>query len=92
MALIAVRRKIETSARKPPIGCSNWLEFWEREKGRKASKCGSYLCNWRADIGGHVIKGGEASKEYVLPLCAPCNRKPEDEEFRALESDLAAVR
>jgi hypothetical protein len=91
MGYIKVKNKKGTADKEPPPGYSSWLDFWEEKKGKKATVCEVKGCNGNPDLGGHVIKVGEGSKEYILPMCSKCNNKPEDEEFEAWESDLVPV-
>lgn len=91
MSFIKVKNKKGTSGNTPPNGCASWLDFWERRKGSKATKCEVLSCNGKPDVGGHVIKSGQGPKEYILPLCYSCNNKPETEEFQAWEDDLVSV-
>ena len=92
MAFIKVKNKKGTASKTPPAGYSSWLDFWESKKGKKADGCEVYGCNGKADLGGHVIKSGEVSKEYILPMCYTCNNKPDYEEFEAWENDLVSVK
>jgi len=91
MAFIDVKNKKGTGDKNPPSGYSSWLDFWEKKKGSKATKCEAMSCGGKPDVGGHVIKSGEGSKEYILPLCYDHNNKPEDEVFKAWETDLIPV-
>jgi len=91
MTLIDVKNKKGTANKAPPAGYGSWLDFWERKKGTKATKCEVFLCNGSPDLGGHVIRAGEGSKEYILPMCDSCNNKPENEVFKAWDSDLVPV-
>lgn len=91
MAFIDVKNKKGTSGNNPPSGYTSWLDFWEKKKGTKATKCEVMSCRGNADLGGHVIKAGEGGKEYILPMCYSCNNKPEDEIFKAWEGDLVPV-
>jgi len=91
MSYIDVKNKKGTSGRTPPAGYSTWLDFWEKEKGMKATKCEVLACGGRADLGGHVIKLGEGGREYILPMCYTCNNKTEGEAFKAWEGDLIPV-
>lgn len=91
MAYIDVKNKKGTSGNSPPSGYSSWLDFWEKKKGTKATKCEAQGCNGGPNVGGHVIKAGEGGKEYILPLCYTHNNKPEGEAFKAWESDLIPV-
>jgi len=92
VGFIDVKNKKGTGEHPPPAGCTSWLGFWEREKGKKAVGCEVLHCGGPADVGGHVVKAGEGPKEYILPMCDACNGKPEHEVFKAWESDLVAVR
>ncbi len=92
MSFINVKNKKGTAGKTPPTGYSSWLEFWEEKMGKKATDCEVYLCEEKAKVGGHVIKSGEGSKEYILPMCSKCNNKPEDEVFKAWEGDLISVK
>jgi hypothetical protein len=91
MAYIDVKNKKGTSDKNPPSGYTSWLDFWEKKKGKKATKCEVMSCNGSADLGGHVIKSGEDGKEYILPMCTKCNNKPDNETFKAWDSDLVPV-
>lgn len=91
MAFIDVKNKKGTAVKMPPAGYVSWLDFWEKKKGKKATKCEVMLCKSSPDLGGHVIKAGEGNKEYILPMCSACNKKPEDEVFKAWDTDLVSV-
>jgi len=91
MSFIDVKNKKGTSGNTPPSGYSSWIEFWEKKKGTKATKCEVMSCSGKVDLGGHVIKHGEGSKEYILPMCYSCNNKPDNEIFQAWDSDLISV-
>ena len=91
MAFIDVKNKKGTADKEPPEGYDSWLDFWEKKKGKKATQCEVMRCNGSPDLGGHVIKVGEGSKEYILPMCSACNNKPEDEVFKAWDTDLVPV-
>ncbi len=92
MAYIEVKNKKNTSDKEPPAGYTSWVEFWEKKKGIKAVNCEVKSCSGKAEVGGHVIKVGEGPKEYILPMCYTCNNKPDDEVFKAWESDLVSVK
>jgi len=92
MSFIDVKNKKGTSEKDPPEGYTSWLDFWEKNKGKKATTCEAMSCNGKPDVGGHVIKSGEGNKEYILPLCYDHNNKPEDEVFKAWENDLVPVK
>jgi len=91
MAFIEVKNKKGTADKTPPAGYSSWLDFWEKKKGKKTTTCEVSGCNGNPDLGGHVIKSGEGSKEYILPICTSCNKKPDDEVFKAWDTDLVPV-
>jgi len=92
MAYINIRNKKGTSGNTPADGSSSWLEFWENKKGKKATICEVRGCYGNPDVGGHVIKDGQGSKEYILPMSYGCNNKDESHVFEAWESDLVPVR
>jgi hypothetical protein len=92
MSYIGVKNKKNTANKVPPSGYSSWLDFWEKKKTKKATVCEVLLCKGKSDVGGHVIKAGEGSKEYILPMCYSCNNKSEDEVFQAWEGDLVSVK
>lgn len=92
MSFIDVKNKKGTADKTPPSGYTSWLDFWEKKKGKKADTCEVQGCSGNPDLGGHVIKSGEGSKEYILPMCSKCNNKPDDEVFQAWESDLISVK
>jgi len=91
MAFIDVKNKKGTGEKEPPAGYDDWLDFWGKKKGKKATQCEVMSCSESPDLGGHVIKAGEGSKEYILPLCYKCNSKAEDEVFKAWDTDLVPV-
>jgi len=92
MSYIDVKNKKGTGDKDPPAGYTSWLDFWEKKKGKKATICEAKSCSGNPDVGGHVIKSGEGSKEYILPLCYSHNNKSETEIFQAWESDLVSVK
>ena len=91
MSFIDVKNKKGTASKTPPAGYDSWLDFWEKKKGKKATTCEVLWCKGQPDLGGHVIKAGEGSKEYILPMCSSCNNKPEDQVFKAWDTDLVPV-
>ena len=91
MSFIDVKNKKDTSNTTAPAGYASWLDFWEKKKGKKATKCEVMGCAGTPDLGGHVIKAGEGGKEYILPMCYSCNNKPENEAFKAWDTDLVPV-
>ena len=90
MNFIDVKNKKEMADKIPLAGFENWLDFWEKMKGKKATKCGVLLCKGSPDLGGHVIKAGEESSDYILPMCYSCN-KPKDEAFKVWDNDLVPM-
>ncbi len=92
MSYIDVKNKKGTGDKEPPSGYTSWLDFWEKKKGTKAATCEVRSCSGGPEVGGHVIKSGEGSKEYILPMCRSCNNKPDDETFKAWENDLVSVK
>jgi hypothetical protein len=91
MTYIKIRNKKGTGGDTPPRGYSSWLEYWEKNKNKKATLCEAKLCYNPADVGGHVIKSGMGSEEYILPICHKCNSRSEEEEFEAWNNDLVPV-
>ncbi len=91
MSYIDVKNKKGTADKTPPAGYKSWLDFWEKKKGTRSTKCEVLLCKGTPDLGGHVIKAGEGNKEYILPMCSSCNNKSEREVLKAWESDLVSV-
>ncbi|MGE0566579.1 MAG: hypothetical protein AB7O73_01405 [Bacteroidia bacterium] len=92
MSFINVRNKKGTADKTPPDEYTSWLDFWEKNKGKKATECEATLCYKKATVGGHVIKDGKGGKEYILPLCHFHNGQSEDEIFNAWENDLIPVK
>ena len=88
MRYIDVRNKKETSNKALPSGYSSWLDYWEKKKGRKANMCGVINCTGTPVVGGCVVETGLRAKEYILPMCANCRGKKEQETFGAWKSDL----
>lgn len=94
MTYISVKNKENTSNKTPPSGYTSWLDFWEKKKNKKATICERLGCQETKDlVGAHVIKSGEGSKEYILPLCkgSDCNHTSNKDEFKAWDSDLVPV-
>lgn len=92
MGYLAIKNKKGTADKTPPTDASSWLDFWEKKKGKKANICEVKGCMEDPEVGGHVIKSGEGSKEYILPMCYGCNNKPDDESFQVWEIDLISVK
>jgi len=78
----------------------SWLEFWEKQQGKEASKCLAYdedlsrdknkcyLCGGTNNLeGGHVKKVNSSDgRWYILPICRSHNHL--NDEFWAKEEDL----
>lgn len=63
-----------------PFGCFSWLDYWEQQTGRHATRCSAADCRCsRANctlVGAHVIKVGSTDRHYyIVPLCSGCNRR-----------------
>lgn len=88
---IKVKNKNGTSDR-TPNGYSNWIEFWEAEKGMNHCGCSNRNCDEMDDIkGAHVFIVNETSKEYIVPLCSSCNHPSNTSEFEVVKSFLVRV-
>lgn len=91
MPYIKIKNKKNTTGKKPPPGYLCWLDFWQAQKGGAVSfGCLILNCRGIAEVGGHVIKYRDTSKEYILPICKSCNNK-HDDVFETLEEFLVAV-
>ena len=69
---------INGSSRFPvPKGYNSWLDYWEKQTGRKALKCGASDCVSYLDlVGAHVQKANSTDKSYyITPLCRRCNNR-----------------
>lgn len=90
MRYIEIENLSDDLQRKPPEGYKRWLDFWENEKGRRASSCEAMSCYRKVEGVGLVKKEDEDSvSEYILPLC---NRhKGSKESFKAWELDLVSL-
>lgn len=69
---------------KPSTGESSWLEYWEKQTKKKATKCGNVDCKSRTEtnpdtklVGAHVQKVIGGGELYITPLCDACNKKEE---------------
>lgn len=63
-----------------PFGYSSWLDYWETQTGRKASRCSAIDCKCSREnctlVGAHVIKVGSSDRRYyIVPLCSGCNHR-----------------
>ena len=68
----------------PPSGCANWLDYWEKETGKKAHCCSVSDC-WRSRVYGNTIVGGHVKKVnsldnhyYIVPICVGCNNRNDE--------------
>ncbi len=58
----------EKSQKKAPTG--TWMEFWETNAKKKASKCSVIGCETPADLGAQVFKPSMGmTAVYIVPLC-----------------------
>lgn len=55
MSFIIIKNKNGTAGRTPPTGYDSWLEFWEKQKGKKANRCEAFLCLGNAEVGGMLL-------------------------------------
>jgi hypothetical protein len=91
MTSIKVTSKKGTANRAPPYGSRSWLEFWEKAKGRKATRCEVINCYGPPELGGHVTRAEGGGREYILPMCHVCNDRADGTEFEARDFDLAST-
>lgn len=79
-----------------PAGYDSWLDYWEKQTGRRAIRCSATDCHLygRSNlVGAHVKKvyGGD-NHCYIVPLCRPCNTRTDefyvDEELVPVPSNL----
>ena len=64
---------------KPSTGESSWLEYWEKQTGKKATRCGATDCHSTSElVGGHVQKGLGGNEIYITPLCKGCNNRTDN--------------
>lgn len=91
MGVIAIRNKRTGPPGILPNGYTTWLEYWEMQKGRRATRCEALHCKESAASGGLVMKVGRSNNEYILPLCAGHHNKTEMESFDAYEENLAWI-
>ncbi len=55
---------------KVPKSYESWLEYWERNTGKRSTGCEKDGCNKTNDIvGGHVYKQGDNENIYLVPIC-----------------------
>ena len=46
-----------------------WLEYWETNAKKKASKCSVIGCETPASLGAQVIKPSMGPVAFIVPLC-----------------------
>lgn len=52
----------------------NWLQYWEKATGLKASLCKNLFCKEKATDGSHVQLANSTNRKwYIVPLCHRCN-------------------
>jgi hypothetical protein len=71
-------KNVNGSSRFPkPQNYDSWLEYWERQTGKKARSCSAVGCGARTDlVGAHVQKAyGDDKHYYIVPLCSACNQR-----------------
>ncbi len=63
-----------------PKGYTSWLDYWEKQTGKKAKKCSATDCKETSNLyGAHVIKVyGNDKKYYIVPLCSGCNKRKDE--------------
>jgi hypothetical protein len=91
MGFIEVKNKKGTAGNTPPAAYDSWIAFWEDKKGKTATDCEVLGCTNTHELGAHLYKVNSTSKEYIAPLCKPCNNKPDGEIFKVWEGDLIPV-
>jgi hypothetical protein len=72
-----------TGDNKPPEGCTNYLEFYEKESGHTTKICKVKGCTNGVEMGAHVkkvkLRSNQDNSWYVIPMCKACNKR--DDEF-----------
>ena len=64
---------------KPSTGESTWLEYWENQTGKKATRCGATDCHSTGTlVGAHVQKVSGGNELYITPLCTGCNQRTDN--------------
>ena len=64
---------------KPSTGESSWLEYWEKQTGKKATRCGATDCHSTGTlVGAHVQKVFGGNELYITPLCTGCNQRTDN--------------
>lgn len=72
-------------------GGINWLDFWEKRKGKSSTHCRSYPC-YKAPAGARLVeRTDQPGKVYLLPLCEEHILMPEGTVLSAWESDLELI-
>ena len=74
---------------KPSTGESSWLEYWENQTGKKATRCGATDCHATSDlVGAHVQKVYGGNELYITPLCNSCNQRGD---YFGVDTELVRV-
>lgn len=74
---------------KPSTGESSWLEYWEKQTGKKATHCGAIDCHCKGPlVGAHVQKVFGGNELYITPLCRQCNHRSD---IFLVDTDLVRV-
>ena len=75
-----------------PDGYDSWLDYWEQNIGRSATKCAKLLCSIKKPLeGGHVKKVPDDGYIYLTPLCYKHNYYTYTLEYSVPEKDLLLV-
>ena len=59
-----------------PSGYSSWINYWEKQTGKKAVFCSCSRCTQFAKDGAHVKVAGHGEYWYIVPLCHKHNESP----------------
>jgi hypothetical protein len=65
---VRIENVVEKAQKKAATG--TWLEYWETNAKKKASKCSVIGCETPADLGAQVFKPSMGmTTVYIVPLC-----------------------
>ena len=81
-----------TSNDNPPSGYDSWKDYWEKSMGRRFSTCSCTECFNSAEVGGHVIRVGDISTTFIVPICFEHNNYRNDEPYYVHDNDLLRLR
>lgn len=77
--MIKVKNVVGSSRWPAPSGYSSWLEYWEKQTGKKESICGAVGCSNTDFVGAHVLKANSTDGHYyITPLCRSCNQRTDE--------------